>query len=312
MSLWHGYRSRRSQSSESPLETAETAFALLVRGPNPLAVDGAGLSGLPDALVPLDRLRELLLDQRACPLATVDAVWAELVGRSRTDGPRWTVGCVGVALPGLAGQARKLTAGFADDPTDIHAEVLAGFLAELATVDVGLPWIEPRLRMAAFRAGYAARRHALQGDVPVDDDGFRSRVPQPPWGHPDLVLARAVAENVLTPAEADLISATRLGDVDLHAYAAQHGWDYKACQSARLRAEYRLVDFLLDPTDGAGPPCEDDDGLTDRAATTVPITTAARRPHRRRTRPRSVTATAKARSQQLRRSLPPRPRNAGS
>jgi hypothetical protein len=41
------------------------------------------------------------------------------------------------------------------DPADLHAEVLRGFLDAVARVDVAKPRIMPRLRWAAYRAGYA-------------------------------------------------------------------------------------------------------------------------------------------------------------
>lgn len=299
MSFRNGFR-RRGSRRDSALDTARTSFALLVKGPDPIAIDGSLFPDFPRELVPLDRVRELLLE-RECPQATRDAVWAYLVERARAEGGAWTVGCVGVAMPALRALANGLTARFADDASDVHAEVLVGFLGELARVDTSQPWIMSRLRWAAFRAGRAAVREALDSDVPAKD-GFRSQEPPSPWRHPDFVLLRAVAENVITEDEADLIGVTRLEEVDLHVYAADRGLDYNACKSARLRAEYRLVDYLLDPDSGGGLPDEDDDGITDRVATAMALARATRG---RRTRPRTVTSAARTRSQKIRKSLHP-------
>jgi hypothetical protein len=72
-----------------------------------------------------------------------------------------------------------------------------------------------RLCWAAWRAGFAARRTdellELPPDVPVG-----SRTPHRPYGHPDLVLGRAVAAGI-TDTQAELISSTRLGDVLIEA-----------------------------------------------------------------------------------------------
>ena len=55
---------------------------------------------------------------------------------------------------------------------------------------------------------------ACEDFFPRDDNtagglGSRSSPSTTPWGHPNLVLARAVAKGVLTPTEADLIGAPR-------------------------------------------------------------------------------------------------------
>jgi hypothetical protein len=214
------------------------------------------------------------------------------------------VACVGVALPGLTGLAAELCAPFAGDRTEIDAEVLAGFLAELATVDADTPGIFSRLRWAAYRAGLAAVRAALDRDIPIED-GFHSQPPPPPFRHPDFVLVRAVADGVISDAEADLIGVTRLEDVTLATYARARGLHPTACKAARLRAEYRLVAYLLDPATAADPP-EDDGGWTDHVTTQLAVDRAARGTARHRTRPRTVTDSERVRSQDIRNSLPPK------
>jgi len=63
-------------------------------------------------------------------------------------------------------------------------------------------------------------------------------------GHPDLVLDKAVAAGVIGAADAELIGATRLGDIDLADAANALGITYKACHLRRSRAESKLVEFL--------------------------------------------------------------------
>jgi hypothetical protein len=227
-----------------PLDTARTALEWLVTGPHPVAVDGRLFPGLPPHRIPLNELRERLL-ARHCPQAVRDAVWTHLVLLSRTEGATWTVGCVGVALPALTTIAATLSARFAGDPSDIHAAVLTGFLAELARIDTRKPRVMLRLRWAAYRAGHVAVREALDTPAP-SGHGFHSSEPAPPWGHPDLVLARAVAEGVITGGEAELIGATRLEGVALAEVAQRRDSTYKAVQMARSRAERRLLAYLTD------------------------------------------------------------------
>lgn len=237
-------------ATPNSLDVAREAFALLVTGPRPLSVDGRRFPGLPRRWVALDEVRDRLL-ARWCPQATRDAVWAHLVTRSRTQGAAWTVGAVGVALPALTSVAARLSARLAGDPSEVHAEVLRGFLTELPVIDLRRPRIMLRLRWAAYRCGHAALSQALGGPTPTGL-GIRSGPAVSSWGHPDLVLARAVAEGVLTRTEADLIGATRLEQTPLAEWAQAHGAGLKTTYSTRERAERRLVAYLRETAADTG------------------------------------------------------------
>ncbi|MEV0522693.1 hypothetical protein AB0I66_04660 [Streptomyces sp. NPDC050439] len=148
-----------------------------------------------------------------------------------------------MALPALAGICQWASARFPGDPFDLQAEVLAGFLGALATIDLERPRPHVRLRWAAYRQGLATLYEALDAPVPVPP-GFRSAPPKPPWGHPDLVLARAVRVGVLTRTEADLIGRTRLEQESVADWAQAHEKSPAATYQARRRAERRLQSFL--------------------------------------------------------------------
>ncbi len=148
--VFAGGRRGRSGQDRLPLDAVRDVFALLVDGPRPLSVDGRIFPGLPDRLVPLDELRASLM-RRSCPAQTRDAVWAHLVTRSRREGGAWTVGCVGVALPGLARTAGWMAARYRGDRWDVHAAVVTGFLHGLATVELSEPRIAYRLWWTADR-----------------------------------------------------------------------------------------------------------------------------------------------------------------
>ena len=256
-----------------PLDSARTAFEWLVTGPEPLSIDGRFFPGLPRRRVPVDELRELLLDP-GLSLPAVDLVWMHLVARSRDEGGAWTVACVGVALPALFAIAAELCARYADDHRDVHAAVLTGFLSELASINLAKPWILWRLRCAGLRAGHLFIRDALERPLPSDED-FHSSEPTPPWGHPDFVLARAVAEGAITCDEAELIGATRLEDYSLSAAAADAGVNVTTLQWVRGQAEARLVAWLSEqaPHDDPGDRRERDVEI--RAVNAATITTAA-------------------------------------
>jgi len=224
------------------LDRARHEFTELMTGPTPLSVDGAAFPGLPERPVPLDEVRDRL--EMPGPQRTRDAVWAHLVHRAYTGPHVWLVGCVGVALPHLTRLAARLTTWFPGDPTDIHDAVLSGFLTGMATVRPGQSKIPTRLWWAAKRAGDKALREARRQPIPTDRE-FDSRPPARPSGHEDLVLARAVAEGVLTRTEADVIGTTRLEPVSLAAWAHRCGVARSAAYKIRKRAETRLKPYLL-------------------------------------------------------------------
>jgi hypothetical protein len=257
-----------------PLDAARTAFEWLVTEPYPASVEGWRFPGLPRRRVPLDELRDLLLDPEL-PMATVDPVWVHLVTRSRDEGDAATVACVGVALPALFIIAADLCRPFADDHHDIHAAILTGFLSELATIDLGRPWVMWRLRCAALRAGHLFVRDALERPMPTDED-FHSSQPNPPWGHEDFVLARAVAEGAITGEQAELIGATRLEpEYTLTQAAADRGVSYKALEQVRRRAEHRLAAWLSEQAPLDDPSDRRERDVEIRAVNAVTIAAAA-------------------------------------
>ena len=226
------------------LHSARVQVAQVASGPHPVQVDGTEFAELPNRPVGLLELRRRLL-ARSCSLATRDAVWAHVVRRSRTEGPVWQAACLGLGLPMVTWVAIRLSSRFADDPSDVHAAVLTGFLAGLAHIDLDRPGIAVRLRWAAYRAGRRAVREALHAPQPTADD----LPPAGGHGHPELVLARAVARGVLRESEAELIAATRLGEQSLSELAAACGVTYKALHQARRRAEHRLARALTQGED---------------------------------------------------------------
>jgi hypothetical protein len=215
-----------------PFDVAANSFRLLTTGPEPLSVDGAVLGGgLPRRRIALSELAAILMHP-ACDHATSDQVWRLLIGRSRTDGPAWVVGAVGVALPGLRQAAYRLR-GFTGD---VQAELLTAFVAALRSVKLAGAKVVQRLLSAAFTAA----RAALRADEPIRTTA-PVELPVAAGGHPDFVLARAVAAGVITAAEAELIGATRLEGVSVADYAECHGRGYWAVAKERSRAEERLV-----------------------------------------------------------------------
>jgi hypothetical protein len=243
----------------SPLAALGRAFDVLVAPPAPYAIDGDGVPGLSPGPVPAGGLRGLLLSRETAP-SVRDAVWRELVVRARRPAPEgqvWTVIAAGVALPGLTAAAGALCRGWQGETADIDAEVLAGFVARLKTLDVSGRRVVGRLIDAGIRSGRRARAQAGDRDtVPVDEAW--SCPPVQPWDHPDWVLVRAVRAGVLDRTEARLIGATRLESLTLAQAAAALGVDADLAADWRRRSEARLAEAVaageLDTARSAVPP----------------------------------------------------------
>jgi hypothetical protein len=141
---------------------------------------------------------------------------------------------------------------------------------------VDRPRVLVRLRWTAYRAGFTALSEALDAPLPVAS-AFRSAAPKPPWGHPDLVLARAVRQSVLTRTEADLIGTTRLDETPITDWADRHRMSHEAAYKARQRAERRLVAFLREQTADTDP----DDPVASCLADDLAPQTLPSRPTRR-------------------------------
>ncbi|MFC5188029.1 sigma-70 RNA polymerase sigma factor region 4 domain-containing protein [Actinomadura harenae] len=227
------------------LDAAEAAFDLLMQGPEPLSIDGRQFGNeLPGREIDLRELRELLLD-RQTELEVRDAVWAELVRQSRKHGGAWTVGCVGIALPGLKRIASRVTrdvpAALAED---IISDLLVAFLSGLATLDLDRHSIAPRLLWLAKRAAVRTRRKCTV-DLPTAPEDLPRNGSQDS-GHEDFVLADAVAQGVITGEEAELIGRTRLERVPLSQVARELGTPARRLYHLRESAEKRLVAAIDD------------------------------------------------------------------
>lgn len=223
----------------SPLDAAQRAFNLLVEPPSHVGFDGRGFTGLPDEILPLDGLRNLLLSSKGS-FELRDAVWRELVVRARRDGPAWVVASVGMAMPGLRRVAGKLAAGWRGDTDDLDSELILGFISRLKTIDLDVPRICGRLIDAGLRGARKARDADSDAQL-IHTEATGPIAPIQPWDHPDLVLARAVAAGVINADEANLIATTRLEDVTVVQAAHVHSMPASTASAWRARAEQRLV-----------------------------------------------------------------------
>ena len=228
--------------SLSPFDTLEESFRLLSSGPRPLALDTSAIPGLPDREVPLVELRAMLLHP-SVDYPVRDGALGALVAAARAEGGRWSVGLAGVLLPGLRRAIFPLFEACPDKLFDLEAEALVGLLRSVERCRPGRPrvasWLCWRSRVAA---GRLLRRELAERAGPGKQP--MSAAPPRPWGHPDFVLARVVADGVICPEDGDLIAATRLEHESLAEAARALGISYEACHKRRARAEATLAAYL--------------------------------------------------------------------
>lgn len=234
----------------SHLQVADAAFNALTRGPcPPLVLDcdrlGTGL-GLPAGTVPLHTLREWMR-RHPRAYAARDAVWRELIRRARERGGKWLIAAVGMAMPALVGHAQRLSTGHGGDPRDIDNEVLAGFLAALTERDdLGEPAAYSKLCWSAFRAGWAARADDRAYTLVENLDVLvGARSPNLPYGHPDLLVHRAAALEVISDEDAEVFIEAKLACRDLAPLAAARGVSVNTLRMRLERTGVRLADAVI-------------------------------------------------------------------
>ena len=232
----------------SPLDAADAAFVALTSDPAPLSIDLDMFDpddGLPPGVMALPAVREWLLRHPRAYTAR-DVLWRELIRRARMCGPQWVIAAVGMAMPALRRYAGQLCAGYRGDPDDIDAEILTGFLSALRDhVDVARPAPYAALCRAGWRAGHELRRQAGEFTPLQDVDHVPGpRTPQVPYGHPDVLVRRAVGLGILDPIDEEPYIDVRLGRRALEPIAARLGITADALRMRLRRIDTRIADAL--------------------------------------------------------------------
>ncbi|WP_460698636.1 hypothetical protein [Nocardia thraciensis] len=146
----------------------------------------------------------------------VDALWAWLIGCARRG---WTVrggqtvlGCIGLAVPMLARVTGRYAAPGSGDRDEAEAEIVAGFVRQLREIDLDRPHLWSRLWSGTMHSGrsWTRQRGRAPSAIDLDDNpaATRSILAVTSHGHPDLLLAEAVAAEVITADEAELVAMT--------------------------------------------------------------------------------------------------------
>ncbi|MBH0777681.1 hypothetical protein [Nocardia bovistercoris] len=199
-----------------------------------------------------EAVRGLLRDP-CLSFEVVDAIWVWLIERSRAVGGDATVVCASLAEPMLARVVGFFAPPGSRHREDFESEVLTGFLTHLASVELDRPAVWLRLRWAAYRAGLQTAKEQQTHPVPAGDLGAdldpatEDRLLVSRSGHPESVLAEAVADGVISAEAAELITVSRWEHRTLTSLAAEHGQSVYKLRKQRRRAESRLLTWLTDP-----------------------------------------------------------------
>lgn len=197
--------------------------------------------------ISLTEVKELLL-ARSTSAEKRDLIWREIAKSEQAKGGYWATVALGLALPGLTNLAKQFARDYAETNfEDVCGEVVTAFLEALRRVDVDRPAILTRMYWATYRA---VRRSAY-AEVFAAKAGVNAAAAArtaPEAGHPDLVLARLVEENVITDAEAGLISAVRLDRRSLGDVAELLGISVNAVLLRLRKAEMRVAAHLTGTT----------------------------------------------------------------
>ena len=238
---------------DSPLDAVDAAFAALTTGPQPMLLDLKPFregTDLPTGRISLPALRRWLLKHPRSYEAR-DAVWVELIRRARLNGPAWVITATALAMPSLRRYAGQLRRGWSGEAYDLDAEILTGFLTALRDrVDLAQPAPYASLCRAAWRAGHELHQRDGAEAIPLPEEILEHvtgpRTPKRPWGHPDLLVRRAVELGIVDACDEQPYIDLRLGNRSIEPIAARLGLQVDTLRRRVERIDARIAEAVND------------------------------------------------------------------
>lgn len=235
----------------TPFDTLRASFDALIAQPCPMVVPAEELAGFiaPARSLALPEIKRLLMAPGTRP-AVKRALWNAVVRRAQAGDASWTLAAAGLVYPGLAGSVLRMCRRSQVDVHEIQAEVLVEFLAALRELDLGDPRVNDVAGHLVWRAFYGTRafrraENLAAGRRPEPAESVTAR-PLFAEGHPDLVLARALAAGVIDRDEADWISRTCLDEESATKVAREYGMGLSTFYRRRAAAGHKLAAAIAD------------------------------------------------------------------
>ena len=240
-----------ASSHDTPFDTLRAAFNALTAEPCPMSIPAEELGGFiaPARELALPEVKRLLMAAGTRP-AVKRALWNAVVRRAQAGDPSWTLAAAGLVYPALAGNVLRMCRRSEGDVHEIQAEVLVEFLTALRELDLEDPRVTDVAGHLVWRAFYGTRQFrraeaaAAKRRPEIAESG--AVMPLFPEGHPDLVLARAVAAGVIDRDEADWISRTCLDDESASVVAREYGMGLSTFYRRRVAAGHKLAAAIAD------------------------------------------------------------------
>jgi hypothetical protein len=233
-------------SNDTPFDTLRAAFEVLIADPCPMAMPADELTGFiaPARELALPEIKRLLMAPGTRP-AVKRALWNAVVRRAQGGDASWTLAAVGLVYPALAGNVLRMCRRSEGDVHEIQAEVLVELLTALRELDLDDPRVTDVAGHLVWRAFYGTRqfrRDALAA-AKHRPEQVESAASMPLFteGHPDLVLARALAAGVIDRDEADWISRTCLDQESATKVAREYGMGLSTFYHRRRAAGHKLA-----------------------------------------------------------------------
>lgn len=151
---------------------------------------------------------------------------------------------LGVLIPKLKSWIRDAGIPATLDREDTEAEIAAGLWEAVATTTANESGTAGRLMNGARRRVRGAARREIAHERICRDLQQTTYLTPSEAGHPEDVIERALAEEILNSVEADLILSTRVRNESARKAAWRHRLTPKAAEHRLVRAETRLLAWM--------------------------------------------------------------------
>lgn len=224
-------------------QVEETCQALVVH--DRYCIDGAAVSGLPSHSLDINEAA-IYLGHHSTSITTRDAIWHYIIDQASGEDRNWTLIAIQLAMPGIRraiSRAQSILPEF--DRGELETEAVYAFIEALRSIQTNQTNLCSKLCQRVSSRVRTFLRDQLRDIKTATRVEFDSRIPPPPYGHVDFVLAQAVHEQVISQYEALLIGAIRIDKIAARRIADDQKIPIIDLKLKFKVAEDRLVRWIL-------------------------------------------------------------------